>query len=90
MRRWANRLGYLHLFSSAGAGEGDIKDQQEERPEEQGGSFTSAIVRPENRSQLAIQHHIRSGDGPRDDFRQYRSIRQFGKRRSASRRFEMF
>jgi hypothetical protein len=54
-------------------------------------NFRSTTAGRERCEQLAIQHDVHGcGDASPDDCREYQCVRQFGKRGSACRRFELF
>jgi hypothetical protein len=54
-------------------------------------NFKSTTAGRERREQLAIQHAVHGpGDASPYDCREYQCVRQFGKRRGACQRFELF
>jgi len=54
-------------------------------------TFRHTSAGPEHFKQLAIQHDVHGpGDASPYDCREYQCVRQFGKRRGACQRFELF
>lgn len=54
-------------------------------------NFKSTTAGCERRKQLAIQHDVHApGDASPYDCREYQCVRNFGKRRGACQRFELF